>query len=106
MSTTTSWRFVLDTEPGGPRIGPQGGVALVTGEAAIRQSLLLLLATAPGERVIRRDPSLLQTDARYCDARDQRDGAVVWQYTDPDPRHGRPADGHYGRQSTSGISRK
>ncbi len=55
MSTTTSWRFVLDAEPGGLRSGPQGGVALVAGEAAIRQSLLLLLATAPGERVMRPD---------------------------------------------------
>lgn len=55
MNTATSWRFVFDAEPGGARSGAHGGISLVTGEAAIRQSVLLLLATIPGERVMRPD---------------------------------------------------
>lgn len=53
-----AWLF---NEPGAPRRGaglavsPRGGAAMVDGEAAIRQAILLLLATRPGERVMRPD---------------------------------------------------
>ena len=54
-----SWRF-LDADAGdGPRgglaVGHTGGVALVEGDAAIRQAVWLLLSTAAGERVMRPD---------------------------------------------------
>lgn len=63
---TNSWRFVL---PGADDLGltshpalesglrqsPQGGVDLVAGDAAIRQAILLLLSTQPGERLMRPD---------------------------------------------------
>lgn len=51
------WRFVgLGTEaPDGPAATLAGGIALVTGDAAVRQSVMLLLATVPGERVMRPD---------------------------------------------------
>jgi phage baseplate assembly protein W len=43
----------------GARTGPQpsaaGGIQLVHGDAAIRQSIMLLLTTIPGERVMRPD---------------------------------------------------
>jgi hypothetical protein len=39
----------------GPRATQAGGIAIERGEALIRQSLMLLLATAPGERVMRPD---------------------------------------------------
>lgn len=60
----TSWLFAGLDEPSlapvasqdrGPAIGPGGGVAMVSGDAAVRQSLMLLLATLPGERVMRPD---------------------------------------------------
>src|SRR5687767_9540813 len=37
----------------GLSLSPTGGVAMVDGHAAIRQSVLLLLSTIPGERVMR-----------------------------------------------------
>jgi phage baseplate assembly protein W len=39
----------------GLSLSPTGGVAMVEGHAAIRQSVLLLLSTMPGERVMRPD---------------------------------------------------
>ena len=52
------WRFNhpdFDTtaERSGLENGPTGGVEMVTDDAAVRQSLLLLLSTVPGERVMR-----------------------------------------------------
>lgn len=52
------WRYVhpeLDDEagPSGLRIAPQGRPEMVTGSDAVRQSILLLLSTRPGERVMR-----------------------------------------------------
>jgi phage baseplate assembly protein W len=38
---------------GGPGVTASGGVAMVEGDAAIRQAILLLLSTTPGERVMR-----------------------------------------------------
>ncbi len=37
----------------GLRIAPTGGVAMVEEEASVRQAILLLLSTSPGERVMR-----------------------------------------------------
>ncbi len=60
----TSWTFAgLDAAGSGPSplgaygpvIGPDGRVATVSGDASVRQSLMLLLATLPGERVMRPD---------------------------------------------------
>jgi phage baseplate assembly protein W len=39
----------------GPAPSPSGGVQLVRGDASIRQSIMLLLTTVPGERVMRPD---------------------------------------------------
>jgi uncharacterized protein len=39
----------------GPVLTPAGRVAMVSGDAAIRQSIVLLLTTLPGERVMRPD---------------------------------------------------
>lgn len=54
------WKFLM-----GPRedkdgaeglaVTPQGGIELVEGENAVRQSIRLLLSTIPGERVMRPD---------------------------------------------------
>jgi hypothetical protein len=53
-----AWRFTLpelDGPPGesGIRLDAVGKVGMVAGEAAVRQALLLLLSTQPGERVMR-----------------------------------------------------
>jgi phage baseplate assembly protein W len=57
-----AWRFIhpdLDTAGGqaqpfvGLGLSPRGSIAMAEGESAVRQSLLLLLSTAPGERVMR-----------------------------------------------------
>ncbi len=55
-----AWRFAhpdFDTEEeyGGIRISSTGGIEMVAEHAAVRQSILLLLSTAPGERVMRPD---------------------------------------------------
>ncbi|MDQ3986719.1 MAG: GPW/gp25 family protein [Actinomycetota bacterium] len=38
-----------------PRIGPRGGLALVSGSEEIEGSIRMILSTAPGERVMRPD---------------------------------------------------
>jgi phage baseplate assembly protein W len=53
-----AWRFQLpdvdasDAEAG-PRISPSGGIEMVEDEQSVRQSILLLMSTRPGERVMR-----------------------------------------------------
>jgi phage baseplate assembly protein W len=52
-----AFRFVhpdldRDDDPG-LHVSPTGGLALVAGDAAVRQAILLLLSTRPGERVMR-----------------------------------------------------
>ena len=37
----------------GLHVSPTGGLAMVAGDAAVRQAILLLLSTRPGERVMR-----------------------------------------------------
>ena len=55
-----AWRFLhphFDTDEAVPgiRISSTGGIEMVTEQAAVRQAILLLLTTAPGERVMRPD---------------------------------------------------
>ncbi|MCG5501136.1 GPW/gp25 family protein [Ectothiorhodospira lacustris] len=62
--TDRAWWFALPmdaaaTDPIGPATGPRltsgGGIAMIEEEQAVRQSVLLLLSTCPGERVMRPD---------------------------------------------------
>lgn len=39
--------------PVGPHLTPSGGISMVHGDDAIRQAIIMLLATRPGERVMR-----------------------------------------------------
>lgn len=60
QSRYRAWRFaypVLDVpEPeAGLQISAQGGIATVENNASVRQAILLLLSTRPGERVMRPD---------------------------------------------------
>lgn len=53
-----AWRYLhpdLDVPEGaaGLRIAPNGRIELVEEEASVRQAILLLLSTVPGERVMR-----------------------------------------------------
>jgi phage baseplate assembly protein W len=51
-----AWLFSDPTAPragSGLGVSPRGGAAMIDGEASIRQAILLLLATRPGERVMR-----------------------------------------------------
>ena len=55
-----AWRFVHpDLDVSGPQgetgltIAPRGTIAMVAGDEAVRQAILLLLSTMPGERVMR-----------------------------------------------------
>ncbi|MBI1170003.1 hypothetical protein GC209_01270 [bacterium] len=63
MALTTGWMFLnlgAGAEPGaimpaGPQVTASGGIATVSGDAAIRQAIVMLLSTRPGERVMRPD---------------------------------------------------
>ena len=53
-----AWRFVNPEfddkeQTAGLRVSNRGGIDMVEGGAAVRQSILMLLATRPGERVMR-----------------------------------------------------
>jgi phage baseplate assembly protein W len=55
-----AWRFVfpaVDTgmEDAGLALSAQGGIAMVSDADSVRQAILLLVATRPGERVMRPD---------------------------------------------------
>lgn len=55
-----AWRFEhpdFDKPEGdaGLRISPKGGIDMVDEESSVRQSILLLMSTRPGERVMRPD---------------------------------------------------
>ncbi|HEX7151030.1 MAG TPA: GPW/gp25 family protein [Thermoanaerobaculia bacterium] len=55
---TRAWRFAhpdLDREEAGLHVSPTGGVEMVDDAEALRQAILLLLSTRPGERVMRPD---------------------------------------------------
>jgi phage baseplate assembly protein W len=47
--------FDHDGRLSGIQIASTGGIDMVSGDASVRQSLLLLLTTSPGERVMRPD---------------------------------------------------
>ncbi|WP_344093839.1 GPW/gp25 family protein [Microbacterium deminutum] len=56
--TWTAWRFGhpdLDDGLSGLSVGPNGRIELVRDADAIRQALVLLLSTRPGERIMRPD---------------------------------------------------
>jgi phage baseplate assembly protein W len=53
-----AWRFLhpdldVDEGPAGLSISPRVGIDMVTEEDSVRQAILLLLSTIPGERVMR-----------------------------------------------------
>ena len=53
-----AWRFVhpdfeVESGPPGLRISARGGIDMVEGDESLRQAVLMLLSTAPGERVMR-----------------------------------------------------
>jgi len=52
-----AWRFghpdLGAADEVGLRFDPAGGVAMVAGDASVRQAIMLLLSTMPGERVMR-----------------------------------------------------
>ena len=53
-----AWRFLLPDLEGSPEfaglsIAPTGGVEMVEEAASVRQAIILLLSTLPGERVMR-----------------------------------------------------
>ena len=56
-----AWRFLhpdldlVGVGPAGLRVSPSGGISMVQEEASVRQAILLLLSTVPGERVMRPD---------------------------------------------------
>ncbi len=59
MKRFTAWRFFNSTvemnndNDSGLRISNKGGIATVSEHESIRQAILLLLATSPGERIMR-----------------------------------------------------
>lgn len=58
--TSFGWLFVhpdydVGPDAAGLRMSSRGGIDTVTGAAAVRQAILLLLSTLPGERVMRPD---------------------------------------------------
>jgi phage baseplate assembly protein W len=57
-SRVRTWQFLHSTaeasdQVSGLQVNVRGGVAMVEGEEAVRQSIFLLLSTVPGERVMR-----------------------------------------------------
>jgi phage baseplate assembly protein W len=47
--------FARGREPAGYDVGPDGAVDMVEGDESVRQAILILLTTRPGERVMRPD---------------------------------------------------
>ena len=53
-----AWRFVHPDAPvmleeSGLRVSARGGIDMVDGDESVRQAILLLLSTVPGERIMR-----------------------------------------------------
>lgn len=46
---------IEEAPAGGLHISPSGGLAMVDGHMSIRQSILIILSTVPGERIMRPD---------------------------------------------------
>jgi phage baseplate assembly protein W len=58
VNTYRAWAFeypdsAVPGKRGGLRLSPRGRIAMIEGNAAVRQAIQMLLSTAPGERVMR-----------------------------------------------------
>jgi uncharacterized protein len=65
----SGWSFPL-------RIGPTGGIALVSGEKEIEESIRLVLSTAPGERPMRPDFGCAIHDLVFAPVNEETAGRI------------------------------
>jgi uncharacterized protein len=65
----SGWSFPL-------RIGPTGGIALVSGEREIEEAIRLILSTAPGERPMRPDFGCAIHDLVFAPVNEQTAGRI------------------------------
>ncbi|MEU0226388.1 GPW/gp25 family protein [Streptomyces sp. NPDC006284] len=65
----SGWSFPL-------RIGPTGGIALVSGEREIEEAMQLVLATAPGERPMRPEFGCAIHDLVFAPVNEQTAGRI------------------------------
>ncbi|MEU9607190.1 GPW/gp25 family protein [Streptomyces sp. NPDC048057] len=65
----SGWSFPL-------RIGPTGGIALVSGEREIEEAIRLVLSTAPGERPMRPDFGCAIHDLVFAPVNEQTAGRI------------------------------
>ncbi|BDM71355.1 hypothetical protein HEK616_48420 [Streptomyces nigrescens] len=65
----SGWSFPL-------RIGPTGGIALVSGEREIEEAIRLVLATAPGERPMRPEFGCAIHDLVFAPVNEQTAGRI------------------------------
>jgi phage baseplate assembly protein W len=65
----SGWSFPL-------RIGPTGGIALVSGEREIEESIRLVLSTAPGERPLRPEFGCAIHDLVFAPVDEQTAGRI------------------------------
>jgi uncharacterized protein len=65
----SGWSFPL-------RIGPTGGIALVSGEKEIEEAIRLVLSTAPGERPMRPDFGCAIHDLVFAPVNEQTAGRI------------------------------
>ncbi|MET9383045.1 GPW/gp25 family protein [Streptomyces sp. NPDC002928] len=65
----SGWSFPL-------RIGPTGGIALVSGEREIEEAVRLVLSTAPGERPMRPDFGCAIHDLVFAPVNEQTAGRI------------------------------
>ncbi|WP_217170956.1 GPW/gp25 family protein [Streptomyces sp. AC512_CC834] len=65
----SGWSFPL-------RIGPTGGIALVSGEQEVEEAMRLILATAPGERPMRPEFGCAIHDLVFAPVNEQTAGRI------------------------------
>ncbi|MFH8349126.1 GPW/gp25 family protein [Streptomyces sp. NPDC018045] len=65
----SGWSFPL-------RVGPTGGIALVSGEREIEEAIRLVLATAPGERPMRPEFGCAIHDLVFAPVNEQTAGRI------------------------------
>ncbi|MFE5111327.1 GPW/gp25 family protein [Streptomyces sp. NPDC056663] len=65
----SGWSFPM-------RIGPTGGIALVSGEREIEEAIRLVLSTAPGERPMRPDFGCAIHDLVFAPVNEQTAGRI------------------------------
>ncbi|MEV0736835.1 MULTISPECIES: GPW/gp25 family protein [Streptomyces] len=65
----SGWSFPL-------RIGPTGGIALVSGEREVEEAIRLVLSTAPGERPMRPDFGCAIHDLVFAPVNEQTAGRI------------------------------